>query len=380
MKKELPEEKQSLWKTIDIWSLPGRLRFWNLSALGKWIVGLSFLLIAFALIWPFVQWLLSMSLVEVIYAASVLILGKIVHLIPLPEYSVWIIGAVLSILFIWLLWRKSYHYLKRFSNWLNPSDDYHAKAISRYVKIVASKPKGRERVQAVIKPYAERYRKQQQAKVERTNAWDISPIWFSTAVRTTLLIVVMALGSFMLTDPVFQRDFFQLRVCAILKIDTDTCQSAKDQTPTQTASGSIDIASHPIYAAKLLELRTQSVVLVLSALAALVLWIYRDLNKRREQETEHREKLFSEHKQLIEWAAQAPMKQEEFSNERQTADSNSTYQTGKAEKPVLQAAAIYQLAPFIRDRNTSLYQRATLETLRALSNADMPEKTAWLSQ
>lgn len=392
-------EKLKLPHAVKLFGLRQMLRFWNLPEWGKLIVGFLILLFASAFLWPLTLWLWGMSLGKTLLEYYVLAFSKIPYIDSLPNFTISMLVAIpLLLLTFGIMW-KIIEYQKRFGNWLSPNDDDHATAISRYVKQVAAGPNGYERVQAVVKPYAERYRKQQKAKVERTNAWDISPIWFSTAIRTSLLIIVIALGYIGLTNSDFQQKYFQPRVCAILNIDPTTCDSAKEAMLTPTAGGSPNTAN---WAVKLLELRAQAVVLALSALVALVLWIYRDLNKRREQETAHRETLFSEHKQLIEWAAQSPASTEAVENKQRlrfaprsarvasrarpssrvqiSTGSATNAKTSESEKPVLQAAAIYQLAPFIRDRNASLYQRATLETLRALNNADMPEKSEWFAQ
>lgn len=97
---------------------------------------------------------------------------------------------------------------------------------------------------------------------------------------------------------------------------------------------------------------------LLSSPIAFFIWYYRDLNNYKERETALRNIIFSEHKQLVEWATTEAK-----------SDTNA---------PMIQVAGIYQLAPFLKDHHANLYQRSTLETLRAIVNAGRPKWDAWV--
>lgn len=97
---------------------------------------------------------------------------------------------------------------------------------------------------------------------------------------------------------------------------------------------------------------------LLSSPIAFFIWYYRDLNNYKERETAHRNVIFSEHKQLVEWATTEAK-----------PDTNA---------PMIQVAGIYQLAPFLKDHHANLYQRSTLETLRAIVNAGRPKWEKWI--
>ena len=113
------------------------------------------------------------------------------------------------------------------------------------------------------------------------------------------------------------------------------------------------------------------VVALFAAVPALLLWFYRDLNSYKERETSYRDVVFSEHKQLVEWATT-----EAKLDTKEPAEVGTKDTTPNA--PMIQVAGIYQLAPFLKDHHANLYQRSTLETLRAIVNAGRSKWVAWV--
>jgi hypothetical protein len=117
------------------------------------------------------------------------------------------------------------------------------------------------------------------------------------------------------------------------------------------------------------------VVAVFAAVPALLLWFYRDLNSYREREGSHRDVMFQEHKQLVEWATTETKPDTKDSAETETETKQIT-----SSVPMIQVAGIYQLAPFLKDHHANLYQRSTLETLRAIVNSGRPKWDKWVVQ
>ncbi len=115
------------------------------------------------------------------------------------------------------------------------------------------------------------------------------------------------------------------------------------------------------------------IVALFAAVPALLLWFYRDLNSYKEREANHRDVMFKEHKQLVEWATTEAKLETKASAEAEPATQATT-----ANAPMIQVAGIYQLAPFLKDHHANLYQRSTLETLRAIVNAGRPKWDAWV--
>lgn len=114
---------------------------------------------------------------------------------------------------------------------------------------------------------------------------------------------------------------------------------------------------------------SQIIVALFGALPAVIIWFYRDLNNYKERETAHRDVIFSEHKQLVEWAT---------TEVKPEANNPMATQTIEINPPMIQVAGIYQLAPFLKDHHANLYQRSTLETLRAIVNAGRPKWDNWI--
>jgi hypothetical protein len=87
--------------------------------------------------------------------------------------------------------------------------------------------------------------------------------------------------------------------------------------------------------------------------------------------------MFKEHKQLVEWATT----EAKAENKKDKPEPNDTtgIQTNDIKNPaMIQVAGIYQLAPFLKDHHANLYQRSTLETLRAIVNAGRPKWNSWV--
>lgn len=114
-------------------------------------------------------------------------------------------------------------------------------------------------------------------------------------------------------------------------------------------------------------------IALLGLFPALIVWFYRDLNKYREMETAHRDVMFKEHKQLVEWATTEAKK-----DDNAVTEVNKHRQDTSPNVPMIQVAGIYQLAPFLKDHHANLYQRSTLETLRAIVNAGRSKWDSWI--
>jgi hypothetical protein len=117
---------------------------------------------------------------------------------------------------------------------------------------------------------------------------------------------------------------------------------------------------------------SQILIAYLSLMPVLLVWAFRDANNYRDREISLRDVMFKEHKQLVEWATTEAKKDKSESNE------STNLQTTEINSPMIQVAGIYQLAPFLKDHHANLYQRSTLETLRAIVNASRPKWEQWV--
>lgn len=200
----------------------------------------------------------------------------------------------------------------------------------------------------LIKKLVFKYRKKQERKANATNAWQINSLYFSTFFRSLVVILIAIFSFFLILYDVPEILFGFIYQGSLSYKDTEAA----------------------LITAQRVTSLNQFTGVLFAGFFAFSIWVFRDLNHRREQEISHRETMFSEYKQLVEWATKTPDDEKIVSDNShglEEVDVDSKYQLKKGS--VLQTAAIYQLGPFVKDGHAILYQRATLETLRAICNS-----------
>jgi hypothetical protein len=190
-----------------------------------------------------------------------------------------------------------------------------------------------------LKVLAEKYREEQEKIVHPETEWEVKEKGYKPAYRFIFLTLVTI--------------FFY--GCIFIMFDK----------PLDELKKTLSIASDD-------KSYSSFLIAFFGVIPALIVWFYRDLNNYRERETSLRDVMFSEHKQLVEWATTEAKKDKSESNE------STNLQTTEINSPMIQVAGIYQLAPFLKDHHANLYQRSTLETLRAIVNASRPKWEQWV--
>ena len=202
---------------------------------------------------------------------------------------------------------------------------------------------------AQLKSLAEKYKEEQEAIVHPQKKWQVSEFLYLPRYRAIILIGIMFIfGEIVYLVFVFSEE----KIYPFLEL-VDFINLLHKTIGDRGFSNLL--------------------LAIVGGVFGYFIWFYRDLNNYRERETSLRDVMFKEHKQLVEWATTEAKK-----DDKTQTEANKNRQDTSPNVPMIQVAGIYQLAPFLKDHHANLYQRSTLETLRAIVNSGRPKWDKWV--